>query len=438
MSLIEVKAPDLGDFKDVPVIELHVSIGDKVEAEDPLITLESDKATMDVPAPQAGVVKEIKVALDDKVSEGTLILTLESAGAEAGAAANGHASDQNQAETADAAGREAAENTAEGVASGAAAAPPRSSERTDVGLPKPMKVDFGSVHASPSVRRLARELEVDLTQIKGSGENNRITKQDVKAFLTGGMGGVQGGMGIPPIPQVDFTQFGEIETVEMSRIKKMSGPFLHRSWLNVPHVTHHDEADITDVDAFRKDLDAKAKKEGYRVTLLAFMIKACCKALEEHWEVNSSLSPDGKSLIKKNYYHIGFAADTPQGLVVPVIKDADKKGAIEISKELGALSEKARDGKLSPKDMQGASFTISSLGGIGGTAFTPIVNAPEVAILGVVRSKMAPVWDGEKFVPRNMLPLSLSYDHRAIDGALAARFCVTLKTLLGDVRRLLL
>ena len=285
---------------------------------------------------------------------------------------------------------------------------------------------------------MARELDVDLSKLKGTGEKGRITKEDLKRALGGGAGGAAGGMGIPPIPEVDFSKFGAIETVEMPRIKKLSGPALHRSWLNIPHVTNHDEADITDIDAFRKELDTKAKEEGYRVTLLAFLIKAACKSLEDHWIVNSSIAPDGKSLIKKGYYHIGFAADTPNGLVVPVIKDADQKGVIDISKELGELSNKARDGKLSPKEMQGASFTISSLGGIGGTSFTPIVNAPEVAILGVSRSKMAPVWDGKQFIPRNMLPMSLSYDHRAIDGALAARFLVTMKTLLGDVRRLLL
>ena len=419
-SKIDVAVPDIGDFTDVPVIEILVSVGDEVSAEDPLVTLESDKATMDVPAPAGGTIKEVLISVGDKVSEGSPVVVLSSAGgAPSGAPA--------PAKSADASAN-----------ASAPAAPTDGGKVSDSGLPKPLTTDFGNVHASPSVRRLARELDLDLRQVKGSGEKGRVTKEDVKAFLTGGMGGVQGGSGIAPIPQVDFSQYGEIETVEMSRIKRISGPALHRSWLNIPHVTHHDEADITDVDAFRKDLDKKAKEQGYRVTLLAFLIKAACKALDEHWEVNSSLSPDGKSLIKKHYYNVGFAADTPHGLVVPVIKDADKKGVIDISKELGELSTKARDGKLSPKEMQGASFTISSLGGIGGTAFTPIVNAPEVAILGVVRSKMAPVWDGEKFIPRNMLPLSLSYDHRAIDGALAARFCVTLKTLLGDVRRLLL
>ena len=248
----------------------------------------------------------------------------------------------------------------------------------------------------------------------------------------------QGGMGIPPIPVVDFSKFGTIENVEMPRIKKLSGPALHRSWLNVPHVTHQEEADITEIDKYRKELDTAAKPEGYRVTLLSFLIKASVSALKEHWEVNSSIHPDGDKLIRKSYYNIGFAADTPQGLVVPVIKGADSKGIVQISKELGELSAKARKGELKSADMQGATFTISSLGGIGGVGFTPIVNAPEVAILGVTRSKIAPVWDGEAFIPRNILPLSLSYDHRAIDGALAARFCASLKHLLGDVRRLLL
>ena len=423
-----VLVPDIGDFKDVPVIEIMVSVGAVASAEDPLVTLESDKATMEVPSPAAGKVTALSVAVGDKVSEGAQLLTLETSGAAAGAAAQSAAPAQAQK----------APSAASGGGSAPRSAEPLASLRD--GLPTPMPIDFAGVHASPSVRRLARELEIDLTRVAGSGDKGRITKEDVKRALGGGgaAGAPQGGMGIPPIPAVDFTKFGEIESVPMTRIKKISGPALHRSWLNIPHVTHHEEADITDVDAFRKDLDAKAKNEGYRVTLLAFLIKACCTALEEHWELNSSIAPDGEALIRKHYYHIGFAADTPHGLVVPVIHDAHKKGIVEISKELGALSNKARDGKLAPKEMSGASFTISSLGGIGGTAFTPIVNAPEVAILGVTRSKMAPVWDGKQFVPRNMLPLSLSYDHRAVDGALAARFCATLKTLLGDVRRLLL
>ncbi|MEM1346848.1 MAG: 2-oxo acid dehydrogenase subunit E2, partial [Pseudomonadota bacterium] len=314
--------------------------------------------------------------------------------------------------------------------------------------PVPVAETTGKPHASPSVRAFARELGVDLGRVQSSGRKGRILREDVTAYYKGQVEAAapkaapaaeaKGGMGIPPIPKVDFSKFGRVEDVDMSRIKKISGPALHRSWLNIPHVTHQEEADITALDAYRKELDTAAKAEGYRVTLLSFVIKACVSALKTHWEVNASLHPDGDKLIRKHYYNIGFAADTPQGLVVPVIKGADGKGIVEISKELGELSAKAREGKLSGGDMQGASFTISSLGGIGGTGFTPIVNAPEVAILGLTRSKMAPVWDGEQFVPRNMLPMSLSYDHRAIDGALAARFCATLKFLMADVRRLML
>lgn len=414
---IVVEVPDIGDFTDVPVIEILVSPGEMVNEEDPLVTLESDKATMEVPSPKSGTIKDIAVVIGDKVRQGSAILTL---------AASGVATAASTAKTAP----EPATASAPTEAASTAQAKPASS-----GLPAPDHADFGHVHASPSVRRLARELDVDLTKLKGTGEKGRITKDDLKRSLGGG---ATAGAGIPPIPVIDFTKFGETENVPMSRIKKISGPALHRSWLNVPHVTHMEEADITDVDSFRKELDTKAKPDGYRVTLLSFLIKASCTALAEHWELNSSIAPEGGALIKKHFYNIGFAADTPNGLVVPVVHDADKKGVIEISKELGALSQKARDGKLSHKEMTGATFTISSLGGIGGTSFTPIVNAPEVAILGVVRAKMAPVWNGKAFEPRNMLPLCLSYDHRAIDGALAARFCATLKTLLGDIRRLLL
>jgi pyruvate dehydrogenase E2 component (dihydrolipoamide acetyltransferase) len=284
---------------------------------------------------------------------------------------------------------------------------------------------------------------VDLATVNGTGRKGRILREDVMKALkataapAAAGGAVSGGMGIPPIPAVDFSKFGPIEEIEMPRIKKISGPALHRSWLNIPHVTHNDEADITDLDKYRKEMDTMAKDNGYRVTLLSFVIKASVSALKEHWEFNSSIHPDGDKLIKKDFYNIGFAADTPNGLMVPVIKDADRKGLVEISKELMELSKAAREGNLKSKDMQGATFTISSLGGIGGTSFTPIVNAPEVAILGLTRSKMAPVWNGEEFVPRLMQPLSLSYDHRAVDGALAARFCVTLKTLLGDMRKLM-
>lgn len=420
----EVKVPDIGDFNDVPVISILVSVGDTVAAEDPLIELESDKATLEVPSPAAGTVKEIKISEGDNVSEGSLILILEADGAGAAPVAPPAASS----------------------APAPAAAAPAPAAAT---APAPAVTDagFGKAHASPSVRAFARNLGVDLTQINGTGRKGRILREDItKSFkaasapAAGAKGGaVSGGMGIPPIPAVDFSKFGKIEEVEMSRIKKISGPALHRSWLNIPHVTHNDEADITDLDKYRKEMDTAAKAEGYRVTLLSFVIKASVSALKEHWEFNSSLHPDGDKLIKKDFYNIGFAADTPNGLMVPVIKDADRKGLVEISKDLMELSGKARAGELKGPDMQGATFTISSLGGIGGTSFTPIVNAPEVAILGLTRSKMAPVWDkaSESFVPRNMQPLSLSYDHRAVDGALAARFCVTLKTLLGDMRRLM-
>ncbi|MCW3784124.1 dihydrolipoyllysine-residue acetyltransferase [Defluviimonas salinarum] len=424
---IEVKVPDIGDFSDVPVITILVSVGDSVAAEDPLIELESDKATMEVPSPAAGKVAEIRVKEGDKVSEGSLILLLEGDGA--GAAPAG---DEKKSAAPAPAGAHPAAPAA--PAAPVAAAP---SAVTDAG--------FGKSHASPSVRAFARQLGVDLARVNGTGRKGRILREDVTNFFKATAApaagaAAPGGMGIPPIPAVDFTRFGPVEDVEMPRIKKLSGPALHRSWLNIPHVTHNDEADITGLDKYRKELDADAKAEGYRVTLLSFAIKASVSALKTHWEVNSSIHPDGDKLIRKSYYHIGFAADTPNGLVVPVIRDADRKGIIEISKELGEISAKARDGKLKGDDMSGASFTISSLGGIGGTSFTPIVNAPEVAILGLTRSKLGPVWDpvAEKFVPRLMQPMSLSYDHRAIDGALAARFCATLKHLLGDVRRLML
>ncbi len=413
---IEVKVPDIGDFDAVPVVAVLVSVGDTIAEEDPIIELESDKATMEVPSPAAGVVKEIKVAEGDEVGEGALVLVLEGSGA---AAAPAEAPKAAPAPAAPAA---------------AAPAPVAAAPVTDAG--------FSKVHASPSVRAFARRVEVDLNKVNGSGRKGRILREDIEKALKSSVSPVaaaaaQGGMGIPPIPVVDFSKFGPTEDVEMPRIKKISGPALHRSWLNIPHVTHNDEADITDLDKYRKEMDTHAKENGYRVTLLSFVVKASVSALKEHWEFNSSIHPDGDKLIKKDFYNIGFAADTPNGLMVPVIKDADRKGLVEISNELMSLSKAAREGNLKSKDMQGATFTISSLGGIGGTSFTPIVNAPEVAILGLTRSKMAPVWNGEEFVPRLMQPLSLSYDHRAVDGALAARFCVTLKTLLGDMRKLM-
>lgn len=433
MSKIEVKVPDIGDFKSVPVIEILVKAGDVIKAEDPLIVLESDKATMEVPAPAGGVVGEILLKVGDKVGEGSPILTLTTEGAAAPAAAPAPA--------------------ATPAAPAAYKPEPIAVTEGDTGKiagPSPLLgpggtlADFGNVFASPAVRRLARELDIDLTKVAGTGEKGRVTKEDVKAFLSGGKAapaGVSGGSGIPEIPVIDFSKFGPIEEKPLSRIRKMSGPFLHRSWLNVPAVTQHDEADVTELEAFRKSLDDEgkaAKPKPYRVSLLPFLMKASVAVLKEFPDFNSSLSPAKDALIHKKYWHIGFACDTPEGLVVPVIKNVDQKGVLDLSRELGELSAKARDGKLSPAEMSGATFTISSLGGIGGTGFTPIVNAPEVAILGVVRSKMAPQWNGKEFVPRLMLPLSLSYDHRVIDGAAAARFARALATRLEDIRRLAL
>ncbi len=421
----EVKVPDIGDFKDVEIVEVIAKAGDEVQEEDPLITLESDKASMEVPAPFAGKVSEVKVKAGDRVSEGDLILLIEAGEVTSPVQPpSPEGIQESDAEPLEA--REEAE-----------AAPAAAPLKAD-GEAK----DFGGVHASPSVRRLARELEVDLTRIKGSGEKGRITKDDVKAHLGGAApaaaGAPSAGAGIPEIPAVDFSKFGEIETVPLSRIKKISGPHLHRAWLNVPQVTQADEADITGLEAYRKELDTAAKEQGYRVTLLAFLIKAAVSALRKYPDVNASLAPDKENLILKKYVHLGIAVDTPGGLVVPVVRDVDKKGVDQLSRELGEVSKKARDGKLASAELQGASFTISSLGGIGGTGFTPLVNAPEVAILGVVRAKMAPVWDGSAFVPRLMLPVSLSYDHRVVDGALAARFTRHLCHVLEDVRRLVL
>jgi len=425
----EVKVPDIGDFKDVPIIEIHVKVGDPVNAEDPLITLESDKATLDVPAPSAGTIRQVLVKVGDRVSEGTPILLL--AGNEEGAM---------QQPTSLLSQQEPATAAAPPPTPAAAPTPAATAPAVSVGA----QTDFSGVHAGPSVRRIAREMGVDLTKLTGTGEKGRVSKDDIMAFLRGpapappGAPAAAGGAGIPEIPAQDFSKFGPIETKPLPRIKRLSGPFLHRSWLNVPHVTHDDEADVTETDAYRKELDTAGKEKGYRVTLLAFLIKASVSALKQHPEFNASLSPEKDALIYKRYYNIGVAVDTPDGLVVPVVKDADRKGIVEISQELGAISKKARDGKLSPTDMAGGSFTISSLGGIGGTAFTPIVNAPEVAILGVMRSKMAPVWDGNEFKPRLMLPLCVSYDHRVIDGALAARFTRNLCHVLEDVRRIML
>jgi pyruvate dehydrogenase E2 component (dihydrolipoamide acetyltransferase) len=432
----EVKIPDIGDFKDVPIIEVHVKEGDPINADDPLVSLESDKATMEVPAPQGGTVEKLLIKIGDKVSEGTPILLLR--GGDGALTQPPMLVEQQEPKPA-----QQPSPTSKPPAPPVAPAP-ASTPAPSTGGGAQTAPSFGQVHASPSVRRLARELDVDLAKVKGTGEKGRITREDVKAFLRGpaaapaAAAAPSGGMGIPEIPAQDFSKFGPIETKPLPRIKKISGPHLHRAWLNVPHVTHNDEADITEIDAYRKELDTAAKDKGFRVTLLAFLMKASVSALRQFPEFNASLSPEKDALILKKYYNIGIAVDTPDGLVVPVIKDVDRKGIHDISREMGEISKKARDGKLGAADMQGASFTISSLGGIGGTAFTPIVNAPEVAILGVVRSKMAPVWNGTEFKPRLMQPLSLSYDHRVIDGALAARFARHLCNVLEDVRRLVL
>ena len=430
-ATIDVTVPDIGDFKDVPVIEVLVKVGDTVEAEQPLVTLESDKATMDVPSPAAGKITQLIAKVGDKVSMGALIAKLDAGGPAAPISPE-------------------QDDEAEAKEEEDAAEAPQTSPVAPRDLPPPLtpasgpaKVDFSGVFAGPAVRRLARELDLDLNTVKGTGEKGRITREDVKAALSRGAAAVApaGGGALPAIPAVDFAKFGPVETVPLSRIKRISGPRLHASWVNVPHVTHTDEADITELDAFRKALDEDAKKDKskpYRVSLLPLLMKAVVSALKAFPTFNSALTPAGDALVMRKYWHIGVAVDTPEGLVVAVVKDVDQKGVIDLARELGALSEKARGGKLSPAEMQGATFTISSLGGIGGTAFTPIVNAPEVAILGVVRSKMAPVWDGKAFEPRLMLPLCLSYDHRVIDGAAAARFMRHLAGTVEDMRRVLL
>ncbi|MGD8710749.1 MAG: dihydrolipoyllysine-residue acetyltransferase [Ectothiorhodospiraceae bacterium] len=437
----EIPVPDIGDFDEVDVIEVLVKPGDTVEAEQSLITLESDKASMEVPSPKAGKVVDVFIKVGDKVSEGTAIMTLETADGGQQAAAKA-------SEPAPAPAEEASEQPA---APPPLSRPPEGPHHVETDHePIPARIDAEQhrlAHASPSVRRFARELGVDLSQVRGSGPKGRINHDDVRSFVKGVMQGgapaaaaapAAGGMGIPPIPEVDFSKFGEIEEKPLPRIKQKSGPHLHRSWLNVPHVTQFDEADITELEAFRKAEKEAAEKEGVKLTPLAFLVKASAYALRKFPEFNSSLKPSGEALILKKYINIGVAVDTPNGLVVPVVKDADRKGIYEVAGDLGAISKKARDGKLGPAEMQGGTFSISSLGGIGGTAFTPIVNAPEVAILGVSKSFMKPVWNGSEFEPRLTLPLSLSYDHRVIDGAAAARFTAFLSGVLGDLRRLLL
>ncbi|MDB5825503.1 MAG: aceF [Herminiimonas sp.] len=453
MALMEVKVPDIGDFKEVEVIEMLVKPGDTVKVDQSLITVESDKASMEIPSSQAGVVKELKVKLGDKIAEGSVLLTLEPASDAAAipaptasaAAASASAAAPPAASTAAQPALSLVESKPQPAQSQPAATAQAAAPAPPAGLP-----DGQKPHASPSIRKFARELGVDLARLSGSGPKGRITHEDVQAYvksvIAGGAapakaGAAKGsgvGLDLLPWPSLDFSKFGATELVPMSRIKKISGPNLHRNWVMIPHVTQFDEADVTELEEFRKSTNAAMAKSGLKLTMLAFVIKACVAALKQFPAFNASLDAKGENLIVKQYWHIGFAADTPNGLVVPVVKDADKKGMAQIAKEMGELSAQARDGKLKPVDMQGASFTISSLGGIGGTAFTPIVNAPEVAILGLSRSAIKPVWDGKQFQPRLMMPLSLSYDHRVIDGAMAARFTVYLADVLADMRKTLL
>lgn len=455
-QIIEVKVPDIGDYKNIPVIEVFVKVGDTVAVEDTLITLESDKATLDVPSSHAGVVKNIAVKVGDKVSEGSVVLTLE-------AAETSHANPVNTATNTSTVPQNTAPQTAaipeptpstptEPPAAGAIPIPV---ERELLAIPEVTPTAAVAMsktaYASPSVRQFARELDVNLDNVTGTGPKNRITQDDVRAYIKAVMNGAAacptpnvaqsstslgGGLDLLPWPHIDFTKFGEIEVQPLSRIKKISGQNLSRNWVMIPHVTNNEVADITELEAFRVTLNKEYEKQGVKFTLLAFLIKACVHALKKFPEFNASL--DGDNLVYKKYYNIGFAADTPNGLVVPVVKDADKKSVTEIAVEMSELAKNAREGKLKPTDMQGGCFSISSLGGIGGTTFTPIINAPEVAILGVSRSSMQPVWNGSEFVPRLMCPLSLSYDHRVIDGAAAARFNAYLANILNDYRRVVL
>jgi len=441
MSMVEVKVPDIGDVSEVEVIELMVKVGDTVKVDQSLITVESDKASMEIPSSHAGVIKELKVKLGDKVKEGTLVLVLEADAAAAAAPASAPA----------------AAAPAPAPAAPAPAPAPAAVENKPAPAPAPAAPVHasGSIpHASPSVRKFARELGVDLSKVAGTGIKARITHEDVQNYVkgvisgaasgsaaaAGGKGGSGAGLDLLAWPSLDFSKQGPTELLPLSRIKKLSGPNLHRNWVMIPHVTQFDEADITELEEFRKqanDSFAKAKSP-VKLTMLAFVIKASVAALKKFPAFNASLDGKGENLILKQYYNIGFAADTPNGLVVPVIKDADKKGISQIALEMGELSAQAREGKLKPADMQGATFTISSLGGIGGTAFTPIINAPEVAILGLSKASMKPVWDGKQFVPRLMMPTSLSYDHRVVDGAMGARFSVYLAEVLADMRKTLL
>ncbi|TWX70876.1 dihydrolipoyllysine-residue acetyltransferase [Colwellia demingiae] len=435
-QVIEIAVPDIGEDGEVDVIEVLVSVGDVIEEEDGLITLETDKATMDVPSTHAGTVKEVFINNGDKVKQGSLVIKLETSGGVAPVAA--------------APAVQAAPVAAAPVSAPAAVAAPQKSAPVPH-HPQAGNVNKGTIYTSPSIRRLAREFGVDLTLVKGTGRKGRILKEDVQSYVKyelsrpkanagSSVAAGEGGLQVVSAKAIDFSKFGEIETKALTRIQKISGPFLHRNWVTIPHVTQFDEADITNVEAFRKEQNVVCEKQklGFKITPLVFILKAAADALRTFPTFNSSLSEDGESLILKKYIHIGVAVDTPNGLVVPVVRDVDQKGIHQLSRELLEISIKARDGKLKAQDMQGGCFTISSLGGIGGTAFTPIVNAPEVAILGVSKSEMKPKWNGKDFEPKLMLPLSMSYDHRVIDGALAARFTVHLAGVMSDIRKLVL
>ncbi len=465
MSMVEVKVPDIGDFKEVEIIELLVKVGDTIKVDQSLITVESDKASMEIPSTQAGVIKELKVKVGDKVAEGSLLLTVDGETAAAEVAAT-PASASEPAKTSQA---EPANATVAVAAQAAAPAPVTTTAAATPALTlvesKPVQGasaagsgghDGGNVvpHASPSIRKFSRELGIDLVRVVGTGPKGRITHEDVqnyvKQIVAGGdaaptagktaakTNGSGTGLDLLPWPSLDFSKFGTTELLPLSRIKKISGPNLHRNWVMIPHVTQFDEADVTELEEFRKSSNAAMAKSGVKLTMLAFVIKGCVAALKKFPAFNASLDANGENLILKQFYNVGFAADTPNGLVVPVIKNADQKGIAQIAQEMADMSAQAREGKLKPADMQGASFTISSLGGIGGTAFTPIINAPEVAILGLSKAVMKPVWDGQSFQPRLMMPMSLSYDHRVVDGAMGARFSVYLSEVLGDMRKILL
>jgi pyruvate dehydrogenase E2 component (dihydrolipoamide acetyltransferase) len=446
-DLVEVRVPDIGDFDAVDVVEVLVTAGDEVAEDDSLITLESDKATMDVPSPFAGRVRELKVKAGDKVHEGSVILLLDVEREESGPAADSIATPPTDQEAAPV-GLEKEEKVLAIPELETPSETPELEEPTPPVEPperhalEVVQADFSKVYASPAVRRFARELGVDLTTVRGTGRKGRIVKEDVEGFVKKALAEpgqvAPSRIAVAEIPVIDFSKFGEVERQPLTRIQKIAGPNLQRSWVSAPHVTQHDEADITDLEAFRQENKARAKEQGFNLTPVAFVMKAVVKALEEFPRVNSSLAPDGEHLIVKKYYHLGIAVDTEDGLIVPVIRDVDKKGTLELAAELAEVSSQARERKLKPDQLRGASFTISSLGGIGGSFFTPIVNTPEVAILGLSRHYWKPVWKEGEFVPRLILPVSLSYDHRVVDGALAVRFTTYLCNLLSDLRRLLL